>query len=115
MRISIEKNAEVTIVALEGDIDAGTSPELKSRLDHLLSGGSRNFVIDMSAVRFIDSSAIATLVHLFKRVRIGDGDVRISGLQPRIQRLFELTRLQRVFDTFEDRESAVASFGDSNA
>lgn len=67
-------------------------------------------MIDLSDVAFMDSSGLATLVQLFKRVRICEGDVRLCGLQPKVQRVFELIRLDRVFDSFPGRDEAVASF-----
>jgi len=61
-------------------------------------------------VEFIDSSGLAAFVRLFKRVRIGEGDVRLCGLRPEVFKIFELTRLNRVFDIFETRAEAVGSF-----
>ncbi len=46
----------------------------------------------------------------FKRVRIGEGDVRLAGLQPDVLRVFQLVRLTRVFDSYDDTATAVASY-----
>ena len=110
MEIKIERNGMVVVAVVAGEVDASTAPGLQEKFDELLAEGQQNFVIDLSDVGFMDSSGLAALVQLFKRVRIGHGDVRLCGLQPEVRRVFELTRLERVFDLFPDRGQAVASF-----
>lgn len=110
MDVSTEVEGDVTVVSVTGDIEAGSAPELRDRLDALLADGAQRFVIDLEGVRFMDSAGIATLVQLFKRVRIGHGDVRLCCLQPGVEKIFRLVRLHRVFDTHPDRATAVASF-----
>ena len=110
MEVSTEVEGDVTVVCVTGDVEAGSAPELRDRLDALLADGAQRFVIDLGGVRFMDSAGIATLVQLFKRVRIGHGDVRLCSLQPGVEKIFRLVRLHRVFDTHPDRAAAVASF-----
>lgn len=115
MDVTVDHEDATVVVTPNGEVDAGTAPQLRAVLDDLLVQGFHNFVIDLSEVDFIDSSGIATLVQLFKRVRIGEGDVRVCGLQAKVQRVFALIRLDRVFDTFDRRAEAVASFGGADA
>ncbi len=110
MDVDLEHNGDVVAVVLRGDVDAAVTAELRQQLDDQLADGRQNFVVDLSDVAFMDSSGLATLVQLFKRVRIGHGDVRLCGLQPNVRRLFELIRLDRVFAMFPDRAAAYASF-----
>ena len=109
MRIDITRNG-IVMVAVEGDIDVETAPQLRECFDKLLAEGEHSYVIDMAGVGFIDSSGLAAFVRLFKRVRIGEGDVRLCGLRPEVSKIFELTRLNRVFDIFETCAEAVESF-----
>jgi len=110
MKIEVTKENNIVIVAVEGEIDVETSPQLRERFDKLLAEGEHNFVIDMGGVDFIDSSGLAAFVRLFKRVRIGEGDVKLCCVRPEILKIFELTRLNRVFDIFETRAEAVESY-----
>jgi len=110
MDINVTKENGVVIVAVGGEIDADTSPRLRELFDKLLGEGEQSYVIDMAGVEFMDSSGLAAFVRLFKRVRIGKGDVRLCGLRPEVLKIFELTRLNRVFDIFETRDEAVESF-----
>lgn len=111
VQVSTERVDDVAVVAVDGVVDAGSVDALRGELDGLLSGGDQRFVVDLTGVPFMDSSGLAVLVSTFKRVRIGEGDVRLAGLQEDVQRVFQLVRLDRVFDLFPDAQSAVASFG----
>ncbi len=110
MNIVVTKENDVVVVAVEGEVDAETSPQLRELFDELLAEGEHSYVIDMAGVEFMDSSGLAALVRLFKRVRIGEGDVKLCGVRPEVLKIFELTRLNRVFDIFETRAEAVESF-----
>ena len=110
MKIGVTRENGIVIVAVEGEIDADTSPQLRERFDKLLAEGEQSYVIDMAGVEFIDSSGLSAFVTLFKRVRIGEGDVRLCELRPEVLKIFELTRLNRVFDIFETHAEAVGSF-----
>ena len=110
MQINVTKENGIVIVAVEGEVDVETSPQLRERFDKHLAEGEHSYVIDMARVEFMDSSGLAAFVRLFKRVRIGKGDVRLCGLRPEVLKIFELTRLNRVFDIFETRDEAVDSF-----
>lgn len=110
MDLKVHHEQDVCVVVVDGDIEAATADALRLELDGLLADGSRDFVIDLAGVPFIDSSGLGTLVHLFKRVRTNDGDVRICSLQDNVRRVFKLVRLDRVFDLYPSADAAVGSF-----
>lgn len=110
MRVDLEKEGDVLVVSVEGDLDAGTSPELRNKFEELIGQGENKYVIDLEKVGFMDSSGISAIVNLFKRVRIGQGDVKLCTLSAELKKIFELTRLNRVFDIYENRAAAVSSY-----
>ena len=110
MELAVERLDGAALVSVSGDVDAASSHLLRVAFDELVAAGQHRFVIDLAGVPFMDSSGLATLVQLFKRVRIGEGDVRICALQPPVLRIFELVRLTRVFEIFETAEEAYASY-----
>ena len=100
----------VVIVAVNGEVDTTTVADLHAVFDDLVVRGEQNYVIDLGNVTFMDSSGLAALAKLYKRIRIGQGDVRLCCLRGELQRIMELTRFDRVFDIFRDRDSALNSF-----
>ena len=109
MQIDVSKEGDIVVVVVEGDLDASTSPDLRAKFEEFIGQGENQYVIDLAGVPFMDSSAIAALVNLFKRVSIGAGDVKLCGLRGEIIKIFQLTRLDRAFDIFDTRADAIAS------
>ena len=105
----IEEREGITIVAPRGDLDLEHTPDFQSQLDALLRSGSQFFVIDLAGVPFVDSTGLSSLVRLYKRVRIGEGDVRLAQVSPDVYKILDLTRLSRVFDIFPTVAEAATS------
>ncbi|MDP9393622.1 MAG: STAS domain-containing protein [Actinomycetota bacterium] len=110
MDVTVEQRDHLSVLTVSGDVDAGNVDHLRRRIDGLLADGEHRFVVDLSGVPFMDSAGLATLVQLFKRVRIGEGDVRLAALQPDVLRVFQLVRLTRVFDIYDTADAAIASY-----
>jgi anti-sigma B factor antagonist len=96
------------VLVLEGEIDLATAPELKSTLSGLLSQGLGRFVLDMSAVRHIDSTGLGVVVG-FRRRLAESSLIVIAAPTANVRAVIELTGLDfRMFDTVEQ---AVAHLG----
>ncbi|MFH1198059.1 MAG: STAS domain-containing protein [bacterium] len=86
------------------------SESLKKILSSRIDEGYHKIIIDLSACEFMDSSFLSLLVHFLKKAVKFNGDLRLVGLQPAVKAMFELTRLYRVFEIFNDPQTAVKSF-----
>jgi len=86
------------------------SSKLKEELIKKIDGGSQNIVVDLSLSDFVDSSFLGALVAGLKKATMKSGDLKIVGLQASVRAMFELTRLYRIFDIFDNQDEAVASF-----
>ena len=64
-------------------------------------------VLNLSRLRFIDSSGLATVLSCLKRVNARGGDLKLCGLSRSVRTLFELVRMNRIFDLFATPEEAV--------
>jgi anti-sigma B factor antagonist len=94
----------------EERLDAHNSNDLKEELQRLFHDSKKNILIDLSEVRFIDSSGLGALVSGFKNAITNQGNLKLSGLQPQVKSMFELTRLHRVFEIFPSTVEAVENF-----
>ena len=88
------------------EVSGNFKEELIKRIDN----GSSKVIVNLSQSEFIDSSFLGALVAGLKRTTMRDGDLKIVGLQPAVQSMFELTRLYRIFDLFKHEEEAIRSF-----
>ncbi|HLF95867.1 MAG TPA: STAS domain-containing protein [Methylococcaceae bacterium] len=108
MNIAAEKRNGKTLLSLKEErLDAHNSGELKDYLQRLLESGSNAVVIDLSDVRFIDSSGLGALLSGYKNATLRQGSLVLAGLQSRVQSMFELTRLHRVFDIYPNLQEAL--------
>jgi anti-sigma B factor antagonist len=96
-------------VAVRGELDIRSAPDLRSWLTQALDEGASKVVIDLSGVDFMDSSGLGVLVGAHKRlVRIG-GRLQVVGASRPVARLFAVTGLVRVFDVQGTPETAITS------
>jgi anti-sigma B factor antagonist len=102
-----QHNSWHIITIAEERLDAHNSQEFKEFLSSLFEEGVTRMVIDLSIVRFIDSSGLGALVSGFKNALSKQGELRLASLQPQVRSMFELTRLHRVFDIFPSCDDAV--------
>lgn len=99
-------------VSASGRIDAFTVAELTDQFDQLLADGATNFIIDLAQVTFLDSAGIAALVSLLKKARKRGGDVKLVWpAAAEAQRIFRLTRFDKVFVMYESADAALAAGG----
>ena len=90
-------DADITLVHLNGRLDANTSPEVKSTLQELLEKGQLKIIVDLQKVSFIDSSGLAALVSGLRLAREKKGNIILSGPGSQAQIVFRLTMLDRIF------------------
>jgi anti-sigma B factor antagonist len=111
MEIATQLKSGVAVLALAGRFDAQHATNVRRQIDEALRTTS-NIVLDLRAVTFMDSAALAVLVQGMKHCRQAEGDLRVCALQEPVKVIFELTRLDRVFHLFPSQDEAVNSFID---
>lgn len=101
---------DVTIVILKTDsITSANAASFKTQLLPFITPEAR-IVLDMEAVRFLDSAGIGVLMSCIKNLRSMNGSLKICRVTSQVTALFELVRLDRLLDIHITREEAVKSF-----
>jgi anti-sigma B factor antagonist len=99
--VATQPDAEGATLTVSGEIDVATSPTLRRELHAILDAGASHVVIDLSATTFIDSSGLGVLVGALKRLREANGNghqtLVLTGLQPAVRKVFEITGLNTLF------------------
>ncbi len=110
MNFEVSKLRDVTIVEITGQLIVGNRQELKDQVLKLLESGSRKYLIDFRDTAYIDSSGLGVLVSLSKKIRERGGELRLSNLNEDLRTLFELTKLDTLFQIADSRDQALESF-----
>lgn len=100
----------VSILELSGRFDTNEEASVREWLSKVGVSPQAQVVVNLSKVDFIDSTGLATLVQGMKHCRQQGGDVYLTGLQQPIQIIFQLTRMDKVFQIFGDEGQAIQAF-----
>lgn len=108
MQISARHLEKTTIFDISGDVDFANSPEIRRLvLREIQECGTPRVVLNLSAVRYIDSSGIASLVEALKASRDLGSRLILFGLGTSTREAFELSRLTKVFEVYGNEVQAL--------
>ena len=111
MKLKSRQVDGITIMDCSGRITLGEgSVQLRDAVRDLLSKGSKQILLNLGDVTYIDSSGIGELVSAFTTVRNQGGDLKLLNLTKKVHDLLQITKLYTVFGVKDDEASAVASF-----
>ena len=106
-QIETEKPEDgIVVVSPVGEVDLASSPALRTRLIEIISETPKKLILDLSRVPYMDSSGVATLVEALQQSRRQSTVLLLASLQDRVKSVFEIARLDTVFDIRADVASA---------
>jgi len=105
----IEASNVLVIDLREDNLDASNVREFRDTVQSLIQGHSR-VVLDMTGVKFVDSSGLGALISCLRQLNTRKGDFRLCNMSNTVRALFELMRMHRVFNIQATREDAIVSY-----
>ena len=100
----VERN--VAIFDLSGEIDISNVDRVKETIHPWIQNGYRNVILNLSQVRYMDSSGLSLMISLKKKLD-SQGSVSLVGCPPIIRRMMTLTRLNTLIPTYDSEEDAL--------
>ena len=111
MRFKTEERYNAVVLQLKGDVMGGPDgSKLHDALRELKESGQKNVVIDLSKVRFMNSSGLGMLIGGLATMRNAGGDLRLANATDRIQSLLMIAKLLTVFKHYDSVDEAVDSY-----
>jgi anti-sigma B factor antagonist len=110
MKLDLQEDGAVSILVLNGQLAVGEDEQFREAIDMLLGSGRSNILLDFTDLTFMDSMGIGELVSSYRTVERFGGSMKILKPSKRITDSLSLTRLLPIFEIFEDRNAAIASF-----
>ena len=104
MDVKTHEKDGVTLFLVNGEINITTSPELSKLFEKQCP---KKVIVDLEKVGYIDSSGLATLVEMLKRVKSQGGTLGLAGMSEKVKSLFEITKLDKLFLIFPNQEEAI--------
>jgi anti-sigma B factor antagonist len=110
LKIESRQADGVTIMSCQGRIVFGEEASiLRDNLKRIL-GSTRQIVLNLSGVSYIDSGGLGTLVGVYSSARAGVADIKLTGLGQRLRDVLQITKLVTVFEVYDTEQEAVATF-----
>jgi len=104
----IEENQSVVTVQLEGElIDRNQASELNKRVEALLEEDKHKFVLDLSELKYMNSSGLNILIQLLSKARSKGGEAIICGVNKKVEELLIITKLHTLFTIVPTQEDAL--------
>jgi anti-sigma B factor antagonist len=95
------------VIEVNGQVDIHAAPALQQRTSRVIDEGKTRVVVDLSRVSFMDSTGLGVLVGALKRLRAGQGILALVVTDYDVERLLELTGLDRTFTIYRSRDEAL--------
>jgi anti-sigma B factor antagonist len=104
---SIREDRGALVVSLSGDVDLESSPRARTILLDCV-GKNKTVLVDMSAIAYIDSSGVASLVEAFQSARKAGNRFALVAVSDAALRVLQLARLDRIFPIHASLDDALA-------
>ena len=109
MQIEKSDTGSTATLKLSGEIDLHASPALRAELQKCAHAKTAALILDFSAVDYIDSSGLATLIEYVRESAAFKGQVALFGLQKKVRTIFDLVRLNELFVISGTADEAIAA------
>jgi len=114
MRFSIDEKYNCVVIKFKGNVMGGPDTvKLNEKLHELIDEGKKNLVVDLSRVKFMNSSGLGVLIGALTTMRKAGGDLRIANATDKIESLLVITKLVTVFNHYKSLEEAVESYNEN--
>ncbi|MBD2744790.1 STAS domain-containing protein [Coleofasciculus sp. FACHB-1120] len=106
-------SSAVKVVQPSGLLDGMKGNQLRRDISDVVASGANIVLIDLQDVTFMDSSGLSSLISAQRMVRTAGGKLFLCSINDQAKMLFELTKMNRVFEMFTDREEFNSQIGAS--
>ncbi len=104
----VKHEGRAVVLELGGEIDMKCSAKVKNEFKKIFRDKPPVIVVDMTEVKFMDSSGLATLVGVLKWCRLNGSELRLAGLTKGVRSIFDICRLESIFQIYDSRAEALS-------
>ena len=108
MKFSIDKNEKYTILTLDEEkIDTLKAPKLKSEFVTLYQTGTNNLILDLSKVKYTDSSGLSAILMANRMTKEVNGHLVLVGITEHVMKVMSMARLDSVLNILPTTQEAI--------
>ena len=111
MTIKEKMYGDIAVLSLKGNLmGEPDTTDVRDKIYNLLEDDVKNIVLDLSKVKWVNSSGLGTLIAAMTSVKNKGGELKLANVTDKVESLFMITQLIKVFKTYEDVDRAIASY-----
>ena len=105
----------VSVIELQGYLDAHTAPDLENALQKLIIEKKYNIVVNCRDLSYISSAGLGVFMAYVEDVRKNQGDIKLTNMTPKVYNVFDLLGFPVLYEIFKDEKEAVTKFQQSKS
>jgi anti-sigma B factor antagonist len=110
MNISAEQHGQVTVVIVDGSLDALTAPDLTEFFSQQIGMNNARLIADLSGLEYTSSAGLRVLLAAVKEARQQGGDLRLAAVTPQVNKVLSMSGFTNIIKIYPDRSSAISSY-----
>jgi anti-sigma B factor antagonist len=111
MRLKTEEKYGAAVIEIRGDLIGGSNAVLfREKIYELINENKTNIVVDMSDVKYVNSSGIGILISGYTTLKNAGGELKLSNLSDKVNGVLNITKLNQIFSIYNNVDEAVGSF-----
>ncbi|MCE1189983.1 MAG: STAS domain-containing protein [Ignavibacteria bacterium] len=111
---SIQDIDDLTIIHLNGYIDAHTYPMLEEAFTNQVERSRYKLVVDFTNIKYINSAGLGVFMAFIETMRGNAGDIKLAAMQPNVFNIFDLLGFPLLYEIFPTVEEAIQKFTNNN-
>ena len=111
--ISTSVEVDLTVLSLDGFLDAHTAPQFEAALQEKVDAGQVRLIVDCPKLTYISSAGLGVFMGFIEEIRERGGDIKICGLIPKVAQVFDILGFSALYDIEPDVPSTVRRFAEA--
>ena len=111
MNIDVKEHDGVAVLSVKGNLMGGPETiSLHEKVKELIEQDKKKIVIDLSNVKWMNSSGLGTIMGCLTSLKNAQGDLKLCGVTEKVKSLFMITKLITLFETYATQQEAIKAF-----
>jgi len=107
---TIKNKGSVSVIYLNGYLDAHTAPQLENNLSELIDNSKYNIVVNFEDLNYISSAGLGVFMAYIEKIRENEGDIKLSSMSDKVYNIFDLLGFPLLYEIFKSEDEAVNKF-----
>jgi len=101
---------EISVLNLDGYLDAHTAPQFEESLKQLVDEGRFNIIVNCDKLAYISSAGLGVFMGFIEDIRSSNGDIKMSNMTEKVFKIFDLLGFPTLYEIVDDESEAVQKF-----